>query len=395
VGDGFEAYDQLRPNGPLPEIWVDDDSWVEADLPRRPWIAPRYALRKSVTVLVGPPSAMKSSLMLAWATAVALGQPHGKFRPTASGSVVVYDTEDDETEQRRRLSAVLRQFDATAEDIRNKIIRAGPSNGVGLLFMRDKEAGLLCSTPAMAALRKILAERHPAMLIADPLAELHSEDENDNIALRAVIAEFRSLAAEFDLAVILVHHSRKGAVTPGDPDVARGASAIIGAGRIVLTIAPMSEQDAEGFGLPTDRKSRERFVRLDDAKQNYADIGEAVWYEKALYTLDNDEILPAAVPWHPPDFWEKILPALANRILDDIAAGIDGGKQRYSDAPAATDRAAWKVVTRHTPSLNETQARKIIQTWGKNGVLFRQKYHDEPARKDLLGLYVNNAKRPG
>ena len=338
---------------------------------------------------------MKSSLMLAWGVAVAIGQPHGKFCPTAPGGVVVYDTEDDQTEQRRRLSAVLRQFDATGEDIRNKIIRAGPSNGVGLLFMREKETGLLYSTPAMAALRELLAERRPAMLIADPLAELHTQDENDNTALRSVIAEFRSLAAEFDLAVILVHHTRKGAVTPGDPDVARGASAIIGAARIVLTVTTMSEQDADSFGLPTDRKNRERFIRLDDAKQNYAGIGSAVWYEKILYILDNGERVPAAHPWNPPDPREDLSPDTANRILDDIEAGLDSGKQRYSDSSAAKDRAAWNVVIRHIPTLNETQSRKVIQTWVKKGLLFRQGYRDEVARKNRVGLYVNNAKRPG
>jgi hypothetical protein len=394
MADGFEAYDQWRGNGQLPALWIDDDSWVEADLPRRPWVAPRYALRGSVTVIAGPPSAMKSSLMLAWAIAVALRQPHGKFRPTGEGGVVVYDTEDDQTEQRRRLSSALRQFDATPKDISNKIIRTGPANGLGVLFARDEQTRQLHSTPAMAALREILVERRPVLLIADPLAELHAEDENDNIALRAVIAEFRSLAAEFNLAVILVHHTRKGAVTPGDPDVARGASAIIGAARIVLTLATMSEQDAESFGMPTDRKNREAYVRLDDAKQNYADIGDAVWYEKATYKLDNDELVVAAVPWKSPELWDGISSAKANRILDDIEAGIDGGKHRYSDASAATFRAAWQVVQRHIPTFNERQARKIIHTWIQNGSLFREQYRDDSTRKNVVGLYVNNAKRP-
>ncbi len=83
-----------------------------AELPPRPWVAPGYALRGAVTIVAGPPSALKSSLMLAWGCAVALGQRHGRFIPNAAEAAVIYNVEDDATEQRRRLSAALRQFDA-------------------------------------------------------------------------------------------------------------------------------------------------------------------------------------------------------------------------------------------------------------------------------------------
>jgi hypothetical protein len=397
------AFDDLDPAHPQGEadhgqrresaVWIDDDAWCEADLPRRPWVAPGYALRGAVTVVAGPPSAMKSSLMLTWAAAEALGRPHGRFRPTAPGDVIIYNVEDDRIEQQRRLSAVLRQFDATPADIRSRIVRVGPTS-IGTLFAFDKEGGSLVGTPAMAALRELVRERRPALLIADPLAELHGCEENDNTALRAVIAEFRRLAAEFDLAVILVHHTRKGAVAPGDPDSARGASSIIGAARIVLTLVTMSEEDAEAVGLPTDRKSRAAFVRLDDAKQNYAAIGEAAWYEKVLYTLDNGEAIPAAVPWEAPDMWSAIPVAVANKILDDIDAGLDEG-HRYSAAHQATDRAAWRVAQRHVASLTEAQARSVIKTWLKNGVLIREDYTDAVEGKKRQGVRVNQAKRPG
>ncbi len=261
AADPFRAYDE-RATKAGPPIWVDDAAWLEDELPARPWIAQGYALRGAVTVVAGPPSAMKSSLMLAWGAAVALGRGHGDFRPAAPGNGIIYNVEDDQTEQRRQLSAVLRQFDATPGDIAGKLIRVGPS-GIGTLFAFDKATGQILATPAMDRLRNLIRERRPAMLIADPLAELHTAEENGNTELRAVIAEFRTLATEFNMAVILVHHTRKGAVTPGDPDSARGASAIIGAGRIVATVVGMSEDDAAALGLPADRKSRSRYVRLD------------------------------------------------------------------------------------------------------------------------------------
>lgn len=395
--DGFAAYESRRTgktNGSAaPALWVDTDAWEEAAIPRRPWVAAGYAMRGAVTVVTGPPSAMKSSIMLAWASAIALGRDHGDFRPRAAGKVVVYNVEDDRDEQRRRLSAVLRQFNAVPADILRNVITAGPV-GVGTLLEVDAETGFVSETPVMQALRVLLREHDPDMLIVDPLSELHTAQENDNTALRGVIAAFRALAVEFSIAVVVLHHTRKGGAIPGDPDAARGASSLIGAARVGLTLCPMSEEDAEALGVGKDRLTRSSYVRLDDAKQNYAAIGDARWFEKVVYALDSGEHVPAAVPWNAPDLWDSIGSAVANRILDDIDAGLEGGR-RYSTGTQTDDRAAWKVVVAHVSSLTEKQARKVIMTWLKNNVLRSDTYHDAVLRKERSGLYVNAANRPG
>jgi hypothetical protein len=396
-GEFFRHEDQRASTGESARLsgafWVDDDTWIEAELPCRPWVAPGYMLRGGVAIIAGPPSAMKSSLMLAWACAVALGHAHGRFRPVNPGTVIVYNVEDDQTEQRRRLSAVLRQFDVLPGDIADKVVRVGPVR-IGTLF-HAAENGRLTPTEGFQRLRNLIAERRPTTLIADPLAELHAADENDNTGLRAVIAEFRTIATEFNIAVVLVHHTRKGGVAPGDPDSARGASSIIGAARIVQTITGMSEDDAKAFGIAEDRKTRSRYIRLDDAKQNYAGLDDPAWYEKVLYTLANGEIVPAAVPWSPPDVWASIPVAVANVILNEIESGLDDGKRRYSDAPRAGDRAAWRVAQRHVPSLTEEQARRIITTWRTNKVLRVVEYDDPDDRRKRQGLALNPARRPG
>ena len=89
---------------------------------------------------------------------MALGRDHGDFRPRTAGKVVNYNVEDDSEEQRRRLSATLRQFDAKPADIHNKLIRSGPA-GVGTLFVVDKETGHVRETLAMMALRALLKEQ--------------------------------------------------------------------------------------------------------------------------------------------------------------------------------------------------------------------------------------------
>ncbi len=327
-------------------LWIDDGDWIEADLPLRPWVVPGYILRGAVTLLIGPPSAMKSSLMLGWASAMAVGRNYGDdFRPREATSTIVYNVEEDATEQRKRLSAVLRQFNAQAADIRGKVIRAGPHN-VGTLLTRDDQ-GRIHFTAAMERLETLIQERNPATLIVDPLAELHACEENDNVALRAVIAQFRELAIKYNIEVIILHHTRKGgADKPGDPDVARGASAIIGAVRVAITSTGMAETDAQNFGLPTDAKARSHYLRIDDAKQNYAPIGDARWFEKVAYILDNGEAVAAAVPWTPPAAKTATQTDLA-AIATAIERGAPGGEPWSPRLSAAEPRSVRFLLEQH------------------------------------------------
>jgi RecA-family ATPase len=85
----------------------------------------------------------------------------------------------------------------------------GPST-IGTLLERADD-GKVRFTAAMDKLHELLTIFRPVMLIVDPLAELHNCEENGNTALRAIIAKFRELAVEFDMAVVVLHHTRKGA----------------------------------------------------------------------------------------------------------------------------------------------------------------------------------------
>lgn len=98
-------------------------------------------------------------------------------------------------------------------------------------------------------------------------------------------------------------------------------------------------------------------------------------------------------PWVPPDIWTDLSIDVLNRILTVIDDGLPDGNL-YSDARSATDRAAWKVIVEHAPNKTEAQAREVIKTWVKNGVLVRYSYDNPVTRKPVSGLRVDHAKRP-
>ena len=187
----------FRPNNtsqtkPQAALWLDEGDWNEADIPLRPWIAHGYLLRGSVTLVAGPPSALKSSVMLGWACALALDLAYGAFKPAAPGRSIVYDVEDDKFQQRRRLSATLRAMSTehqilTSNDISGKVLRVGPT-AIGTLLLRgqpEKGEPLIVFTDAMKRLEELITAHKPVLLCVDPLAELHdSRGERQHLTAR-------------------------------------------------------------------------------------------------------------------------------------------------------------------------------------------------------------------
>lgn len=365
-----------------PPLWIDDDAWDEAAIPVRPWVVPGYLMRGAVTLIAGPGGAGKSSLMVAWSIALALGQPFGRFTPNHACTVLNYNVEDDGAEQRRRMSAALRPANAHPAAIRGKVIRCGP-NTVGTLLEREMLSGSMVNTDALESLRSIIAARRPDVLFLDPLVELHTAEENDNTALRLVIAHLREIARSFDIAVALIHHTRKGG-TAGDADAIRGGSAIVGAVRVALTVMSMTEGECEELGLPESQRAS--FFRVDSAKGNYAPPRAAAWHELVEYELDNGEKIAAACPWEAPVGPTGPAPEEMARIEAALEKGIQG--QPYS-ARLALDqpRSIGALLASMGISAKPAQQRVIRALQGKGWTTqtFRDRF-----RKPLNGLRSPN-----
>jgi hypothetical protein len=227
---------------------------------------------------------------------------------------------------------------------------------------------------------------------------VHDVDENDNTAINTVMSLETDLAAEFDVAFDNISHARKGQSTPGDADSDRGASSKINAGRLMYTATRMSEEEARLYEVA--KSDRPALVRVDDAKNNLtAGSPNAVWFKLIGVDLNNKtDLYPAGdnvqtvERWYPPNSFAKLDRSTIERILNKIDAGpYEGG--RYSPSPNAEARAAWPVVQEVCPNLSEKQAKYVIATWLKNGVLVKQNHEDPKDRHDHPSLFIG--KRPG
>ena len=371
------------PGKPIPTLWVETGPWTEETLPKRPWIAKGYLLRGSVTVVAGAGAAGKSMLCLGYATSLAFGEKWGKFIPLQECRVSLLNAEDDADEQKLRLSAVLRSWGKAPADLAGRVARLGFSRSAHLVNY-DPDTGMASPTAAMNELTEHIKAFQPDVVAIDPLVELHNANENDNQALRAVIACFRELARSTNCAILIVHHSRKGSGDAhGDMDMIRGAGAIVGAARVALTCCVMTEKEATDLGIPKTAKGF--YFRVDGAKSNYAPLREAEWYERVEHVLDNEETVSCAFPWAPP---------LRDCTPEDFAALIDCIERaplplspRLSDDPRSFSAACLSIGI----TAREAQKKALASLFANSGVVQAHFSRPGKAKSDTaIGLRTRN-----
>jgi hypothetical protein len=315
--------------------------------------------------------------------------------------VLLISLEDDRDELQRRIKAVLDHYNIDRAELDGWLFCASPK----LIKLAEMKNRARTIGPLEQQIRDAIVRRKPDIVSLDPFIKTHSLEENDNVDMDFVCDLLARMAIEFNIAVDSPHHVHKGTVIPGDADSGRGASGIRDAGRLVYTLAVMSEEEARGFSIDPD--IRHSYIRLDPAKVNIAArSNKATWFHIVGVPIGNDtpeypagDTIQVVEPWSPPDPWAGTSSQVLNAILDDIERGLidDKGKpngRRYSNAPSAIDRAVWPVVQKHYPQKPEGQCREIVHAWLTSGTLYPDEYHDPTDRKPRKGLFVNNLKRP-
>jgi hypothetical protein len=394
--------DEIMRNGSpaaeQPPCSLDEwDAGEDSDpIPPRGWLLGNQFCRRFLASIIAPGGTGKTALRILQYVALATGQPLTGQHVFRRSRVLMLGLEDDKDEMRRRIKAALIHHQIEQEEIKGWLFCAAPK-GVKLAEIRN-------GTRRIGHLEKLLRDaidrRKPDLVAFDPFIRLHALEENDNGAMDFVCDLLIKLSIEYDIAIDAPHHTKKGQLTAGDADNGRGGSGMRDAARLVSTLTTMTEDEAKMFAI--SEIDRHDYVRLDPAKVNIARKSQkATWFQLIGVNLGNGtaeypngDDVQTVVPWMPPDTWANLSTAALNAALTEIEAGLGNG-QRYSDASAATDRAAWTVVQRHCADKTDQQCREIVRTWVKNGVLYKEAYDDPIDRKSRTGLRVNSAKRPG
>jgi hypothetical protein len=397
VADGAPLLNGRGDDLPVGAFIVRNAGAIRATpIPPRQWLLGTAFCRKFLSALVGAGGDGKTAIRYAQYLSVASGRNLTGEHVHHRGRVLISCLEDDEDEVRRRIDAVMRHHGIAPDELDGWLFYCAPR---GLKLMSSGPSGGPRRGQLYTELCTAITKLQIDLIGLDPFIKAHSAEENDNNALDEVCILLATLAAENNIAADLIHHSRKGSANPGDAERSRGASATVDACRLVRTVTRMSDGDAATMGIPPE--NQQTLIRVDDAKINLTRrAGDAMWFKLIGVLLDNGtpdyphgDNVQTVERWTPPDNFAGVTTDTWNAIIDEIDKGMENG-QRYSDAPAATDRAAWAVVTKHIDRTKE-QARAIIKTWVENQVLIKVEYKDPTARKPRMGLSANPANRPG
>jgi hypothetical protein len=331
-GDLWQIVEQLpewspEPPPAAPAIEVEYAFPVnEKDIPPRDWEVPGLLMRKQVTVLVAPSGSGKSLLTIQLALGFADAQPWANWRPRAKLRVLMVNSEDDILEQRRRFAAALRVMQVDRDGIADKVILADSSHGI-IIAKFHSSTKTMVATPLLERLIETVKRHQVDWICVDPFAETFEGEENNNELKWAAIL-WREVARRCNVAVILVHHTKKYAHDmAGDVDAARGASALIGVARIVSTLFGMSKTEAQAMGVKEE--DRHDYLRYDDAKANLNKKSPfAKWFKKISITLDNargdipgDEV-GALEPWTPPGLMDGITDVDITNFMHRVDQGL-------------------------------------------------------------------------
>jgi hypothetical protein len=381
-------------NTPDPKL-CDAGDLPEEVIPMREWLLGNTFCRQFLSSLLGSGGVGKTAVRIVQALAVATGRPLTGEHVHQRCPVLFLSFEDGILELKRRVRAAMLHHNISGDDVRGWFWYA--------TITQHKLAeinGNQKITPGglMQWLRATIKEIGAGLVLLDPFIKTHGVSENDNNAIDQVCTMLANLGTELNAGVDMPHHIRKGATEPGDADIGRGASAARDAGRLVYTLTRLDEKTAEQLGIAENE--RQQFVRMDNAKVNIAaPLTEAVWFKLVNVPLGNGtpeypngDHVQTVERWIPSSFWAGLTNTTLNQILDKIEAGPypDG---RYSPSPSATRRAAWPVILQFCPELSEKQAKSMIQTWIKTGVLKKRLHEDPNDRHDHQSLFVG--KRPG
>lgn len=361
----------------------------------RPWLYGTQLLRGFVSVLVSPGGLGKSSYAMAMALCLATGRPLLGDYVYEQVNVAVLNLEDPMDELNRRLAALMMRHGIKRDELLGRyFLLSGDERGVTTAALEAD--GFEVVHPDEAALIEEIHEHKIGVLVVDPFAESHTLEENSNPQMILAARSWRRIARATNCAIFLVHHVRKGVIT--GIDSARGAKALTDSARIGLVLQPMTDEEGERFGVPEDQRSAH--VRLDSAKSNMSRPGRANWFRLDSVSLGNGrglhprgDSVQCIEAWKPPSVWESASPADLNVALDAISRGPADGVFYTATARGGSKHVASTVLC-DLLDLTDAQAKEIIATWLKTGLLVEFTYQRPRYPRESVGVRVDDTKRP-
>lgn len=175
------------------------------------WLIDGLWAAQAVGIVGGEPKCCKSFCVLDMAVAVASGSPClRRFHVPTKGRVLLFAAEDALHVVRSRLEGICLARNTSLANVDIHVITAA-SLRLDIAEEREK-------------LKDAVRTYSPKLLVLDPFVRLHRIDENVSGEVAPLLAFLRELQRLYEVAVVVVHHAKKGATKARAGQALRGSS---------------------------------------------------------------------------------------------------------------------------------------------------------------------------
>jgi RecA-family ATPase len=384
--DSFDTPDAPEAAPDWPTLY---DMFDEASIEPRRWIYAHHYLRSFVSVLASAGGIGKTSLQIVEALAIVTGRPLLGEEVKERTNVWIVNLEDPLEEIQRRVLAAMRHYGIKPAEVEGRLfVNAG--RDFSLKFGIQTREGVLPNTKLVEYLCAKIPEKQIGCVFIDPFVGAHNINENDNMAVNAIVAEIRRVADETKCAIGLIHHIRKGNGEDASIDSVRGAGSLIGAARAARVVNRMSADDAAKLGI--DENEARSIMRVDDGKANLAPPAAAAVYRKMEgVKIDNGEWIGVCVPYTLPDAFDGISAKdakAAQRIVSDAHTNDEPLRESQQSKKWVGVPIADMLGIDITEKKGKAKVSAIIKTWIKTNVLAVERITDPRQAREVAVVVV-------
>ena len=371
-----------------PFVWRDP-----VTIPQRVWLYDKQLMRGTISLIVAPGGAGKSSLVVGMALSMVMAAPLlEKWVPNKRQNVWLWQLEDSTDELARSIQAAVNHYGLSELQLSTGLFVNSALDGTGLCLATQTRDGAKILEPIAEAISEQIKANNIDVLIIDPFVSSHQASENDNGAIDAIAKRWARIAAETNCAILLVHHSRKNNGMDVDADSARGASALVNAARNVLTLNPMTENEATRLGIK--KEERFRYFRTYNAKANRAPPASASdWYRLESVPLGNGDDVGVVVAWEAQTLDRHVSDELVAKAQTIIAKG---NYRKDSQSPHWVGLKIARLLELD-PKTHRSYINNLIDDWIDNGWLVAELAKDEQRKNKTfvrIGRTVGNGAPP-
>jgi hypothetical protein len=306
----------------------------------------------TVCTLGGSGGTSKTMLMMQIAVAAAVGQKCGAMA-VAAGASMLFLGEEDAAERDRRLGGICAHWNADRALVARRV-KCFAAAGVDIRLTKKVDSN--AEQTALGNQVIEMAKAHAAeagtpitLIVFDHARLVLGGDPNAADDVTQLTRVLTRIARETGACVVLLAHSPKSVMSKAGSEInaadIAGSSAFVDNSRAAFMMWSMREDEAKQHQVPL--ADRNKFVRLENVKANYAHTGGGCWFKRHFMSDWDIAVLDEAALWSPGLFAGKAQGALRSRILDVVRkkpGGITARSLRDQAGKAGELKASEKTV---------------------------------------------------